>query len=315
MNDLTPAALAVFHTSHGVATAALLRRSGVGRRPLARLVADGLVEQVGERVYRLAGTPRSLEQRSVELCLAHPRGFVTGPTAGMLRGLRRVGVTSEIHFSVPHGHHVDVASGVRLRQSTKVMPWHVERRPDGLVVASPARLAFDLSGDLLPIDHASAVEQLIAQHRLAPADLRRIGGELVHPARRGSAQFVAMIEARLGGGAAESHGEVVIGRGLVARGVPVVAQYRLVLPGGGLVRFDLAVPKARWAVEVDGFPRHFELDGATSDRRRDRRSHAVGWQVDRVTTLDFADVDGVCDELAELFRSRCAQLGILPAEL
>jgi hypothetical protein len=315
MNDLTPAALSTFAAHHGVATTTLLRIAGIGKRPLARLVADRLVTRVSERVYRLAGTPRTLEQRCVELCFAHPRGFVTGPTAGMLRALRRLGSVSGIHFAVPHGHHVDVADGVRLRQTTKILPWHVERRPDGLVMASPARLAFDLSVDLTPLDHVSAVEQLISQHRLSPADLRRIGQELTHPARRGSAQFVAMLAARLDGGAAESHAEVVVGRSLVIRGVPVVAQYPVVLPGGRRIRFDLAVPMVKWAVEVDGFDDHFQLLGGTSDRRRDRKSHVAGWQVERVSPLDLVDVEGVCDELAELFRDRCRRVGVTPAEV
>lgn len=313
MNDLTPAALAAFASRHGAATTSMLRKAGIGKRRLARLVDDQLVIRVSEQVVRLAGTPRTLEQRCVELCLAHPRGFLTGPTGGMLRGLRRLGPASEIHFSTPHGHHVDVVDGVRLRQSTKVFPWHIEQRADGLTVASPARLAFDLSVDLSPIDHASVVEQLVAQHRLTPADLRRIGHELVHPARRGSAQFVAMLERRIGGGAAESHGEVLVGQGLVIRGVPVISQYPIVLPGGGRIRFDLAVPSMKWAVEVDGFDTHFQLAGGTNDRRRDRKSHVAGWQVERVSPLDLTDVDGVCDELAELYRRRCLTVtGVFP---
>ena len=60
----------------------------------------------------------------------------------------------------------------------------------------------------------------------------------------------------------------------------------------------------KWAVEVDGFDTHFQLAGGTNDRRRDRKSHVVGWQVERVSPLDLTDVDGVCDELAELYRRR-----------
>lgn len=306
MNALTPAALAAFAEHHGVASTRLLRACGVGKRRLARLAADGLVVRASEGVYRLAGSPRTLEQRCVEACFAHPQGFITGPTGGMLRALRRIGPSSRIHFAVPHGHHVQVSGGVLLRQTTRVLDWHVERRPDGLNVASAARLAFDLSADLSLVDHASVVEQLMAHHRLSAAELRRIGNDLAYPARRGSAQFLATIASRLPGGPAESHGEVLIGRGLAARGVPVVAQHEIELPGKRRARFDLAVPAVKWAVEVDGFDEHFLLLGGTSDRRRDRRGHLVGWQTERVSPLDLADVEGICDELAELYRERCA---------
>ena len=58
---------------------------------------------------------------------------------------------------------------------------------------------------------------------------------------------------------------------------------------------------------------HFQLAGGTNDRRRDRRSHVVGWQVERVSPLDLTDVDGVCDELAELYRRRCLAItGVFP---
>lgn len=308
MNDLTVAALDAFATHHGVASNRMLLDAGVGRHRRERLVAEGLIVPAGERVYRLAGTPRTLAQRCAELCLAYRSTFITGTTAGQLMAIRRTGKASEIQLAAPHGKNIGPLVGVHLRQTTKVAPWHVVTRPDGIVIASPARLAFDLSIELSPSDHASAVEQLVAEHGLTPEQLRRVGGELVHPVRKGSREFVAMLENRLGGGPAESHGEVLIARGLRLRGVPVVAQYPVVLPGGARIRFDLAVPAVKWAVEVDGFRSHFEPAGGASDRRRDRRSHAIGWQVERVSPVDLADVDGTCDELVALYRHRAASV-------
>jgi very-short-patch-repair endonuclease len=307
MNDFTIAALDVLSRHHGVSTLRMLRRAGLSRNRLQRLVGDGLLIRASETVYRLAGTPRTLEQRCVELCFAHPRSYITGPTAGVLIGLRRVGKPTEIHLGAPHGSNVGPIPGVRLRQTTKLPSWHLVRRSDGIVLASHSRLAFDLSVDLPPLDHVSVVEQLLGDPGCTPATLRRIAHELVHPARPGSAQFVAMIEQRLDGGPGESHGEVLIARGLRLRGIPVVAQYPVVLPGGRRVRFDLAVPSVKWAVEVDGFPDHFSIIGGSSDRRRDRWSHAAGWQVERVVPIDLVDLDGTCDDLAELYRHRCAE--------
>ncbi len=305
MNDLTIAALDVFARHHGAASRRMLRLAGVSRNRLIRLVDDGLLVPTSETVYHLAGSQRTLEQRCVELCLAHPRSYITGPTAGVLLGLRRMGKPTELHLGAPHGSNIGPILGVRLRQTTKLPEWHLRRRADGIVVANHPRLAFDLSVDLPPLDHVSVVEQLLTDPSCTPALLRRVAQELVHPARPGSAQFVAMIEQRLEGGPGESHGEVLIARGLRARGVPVVSQHRVVLPGGQRARFDLAVPAVKWAVEIDGFPDHFGSAGGSSDRRRDRKSHAAGWQVERVAPVDLLDAEGICDELAELYRCRC----------
>jgi hypothetical protein len=115
----------------------------------------------------------------------------------------------------------------------------------------------------------------------------------------------------LQGPPAESHPEIEIADGLRRRGVPVVAQERsLELPNGRRVRLDLCVPAVKWAVEIDVHPTHFELRGGSNDRQRDRWCHRIGWQVERVTEIDLLDVEAICDELAELYRVRCAALRV-----
>jgi very-short-patch-repair endonuclease len=59
------------------------------------------------------------------------------------------------------------------------------------------------------------------------------------------------------------------------------------LPGHGDVRFDLAVPDLRWAIEVDLHPRHRETMGIASDTRRDRAAAAIGWTTSRVTETQY----------------------------
>ena len=86
----------------------------------------------------------------------------------------------------------------------------------------------------------------------------------------------------------------------------------LCLPGGTRLTLDLAVPSVRWGVEIDVHPDHLLLHGTSRDKRRDRRCHQVGWQVERVTELDLFDIDAICDELADLYRARCDRLGVAP---
>lgn len=301
----TEEAMAIFRSHHGMATMAMLTNAGVSRRARDFAVADGLVEVLYERVVHVLSSPVTMEARCAALCLAYPSGYVTGPTGGRLAKLRRMPDDGLVHFAVPHGTHIGPFPGVRIRQSTKVDKSHTTLRGDGIRVASPARLAFDLAQDLSMQDHRSVVEQLLKERRTTVPTLAKIGKQLVHPARPGSARFLATLTSRLPGGPAESHPEVQIAHGLRQRGVPVELQVRhLALPNGKRIRLDMAVPDIRWAVEVDVHPDHLYLDGTTKDKQRDRWCHRIDWQVERVTELDLLDLPGICDELAELYHLR-----------
>jgi hypothetical protein len=307
---LTEEALRTFGNYHGMATAPMLAVAGMSRRGIQQAVEDGLLEMLHERVFHIVSSPPTLHARCVAPCLAYQRGFITGPTGGALTNVRRMPATELVTFAVPHGSNIGPIEGVDLRQTAKVLPDHVVKRGDGIRVASPARLAFDLSRDLSPLDRRSVIEQLLKERRTTPYQLSRMAKELVHPGRPGSTQFMATLMSRVGP-PSESHPEIEIAEGLRRRGVPVVAQERhLELPNRRRIRLDLCVPAASWAVEIDVHPDHFGLKGGTSDRQRDRLCHRVGWQVERVTELDLLDVEAICDELAELYRTRCADLRI-----
>jgi hypothetical protein len=302
----TEEAMTLFAAHHGMATGSMLAVAGLSRRARQFAVADGLLDVLYERVFHLGSAPMTLEARCAALCLAYPHGYITGPTGGRLMNLRRMPREDLVHFAVTHGAHIGPFEGVQLRQSTKIEMAHVVKRADGIRVASPSRLAFDLARDLRPLDHRSVVEQLLKERKTSVQALTRIGRLLVHPARPGSALFVATMLSRVDRGVAESHPEVVVADGLRRRGVPVELQVRhLALPNGKRIRLDMAVPSVRWAVEVDVHPDHLLVDGTTKDKQRDRWCHRIDWQVERVTELDLIDVEVLCDELADLYRARC----------
>jgi hypothetical protein len=105
----------------------------------------------------------------------------------------------------------------------------------------------------------------------------------------------------------ESHPELLVLHGLLARGVPAEPQHRpLQLPDGSKIRIDLAVPAVRWAVEVDVHPRHNHPVGVASDKKRVRQLHRIDWQVESVTEDDLQHPEALFDELATLYRKRVA---------
>lgn len=309
MADLTPAAMHWLADHHGVITTAALRASHVGARTQRRLVESGVLVSQAKGVFTAAG-PRSLEQRAAVLSMAHPGGFVSGPTAGMLAGLRKMPRSAQLHFTVPHGRHLPpLAVGVRYHQSRRLTPGDSIRRADGITVASWPRLAFDLGWYLDPLAHLSAVNELLHRGLTDVASLHVIGRRLRSPWRPGSNAFDELL-ARLGERPSESHPEVVVADQLRRHGIPAIAQERVLdLPDGSSVRLDFAVVDIRWGIEIDVHPSHLDVWGTTRDKRRDRLVHQLGWQVDRITELDLDDPGRVGRELAMLYARRCESLG------
>jgi hypothetical protein len=243
------------------------------------------------------------------LCALHPGGFVTGPTAAMLGGLRRQPVTSALHLSVRHGIHLHHVEGVRYRQTTKLASHDRVVRPDGIVIASWPRLAFDLAADLKPLDHRSVVHQLLDRRLVEPEELVAIGDRLSHPARRGTKTFMASL-LELGHQPQDSHQEVVLLDALLRRNVPVEPQVSVQRSDGAVVHIDLGVPAVRWGIELDIHPEHRSLDGHHRDARRVRSLHESTWQIEPVTELDMRSVEELADELAALFRERAESIGV-----
>lgn len=321
MATLCPAALDWLRDHHGVITVAQLTTYKVARSTRQLLVRQGILVPVHRGVYRIASQPVTLESRCAALCALRPDGFITGPTAGRIHGLRRMPTEmtkppklSEIkpveivHFAVRHGGRLDL-EGVRVRQTGVIEPTDVQERADGIRIASPWRLAFDLAADLPPEDLESVIEQIQSKALCQFVTLAGTARRLVRPARPGSAVFVAALASRLPGGPLESHPEVRLAKALHAAGIPIVVQATwLDLPNGRRARLDMSVPDIRWGLEVDVHPDHFLRQG-TADRQRDRQCHQIGWQVDRVTAVEMLDLAAIVAELVEVYRARVAELG------
>ncbi len=308
MLELTPAATRWLNHNHGVITSAELRDCHVSRSTVARLVAAGVLRRAHKGVFVMASNAVTLEQRCVVLCRAHPTGFVTGPTAGTLLGLRRMPRHAPLHFAVRHGQRLEKEKGVRFRQTTVLPAAHRIRRDHGLVTASFARLAFDLAADLRTLDHLSVLHQLLDEEKVSLDELAAIDRLLGHPARPGSGRFRRNLE-RVGASPPnESHPEVVLADALRARGIPIEHQTRLIRGSNGrTARVDLAVPEARWGVELDIHPEHRTLEGHASTASRTRDLHLLDWQIEPVTELDMQDVAAIADELTRHYWVRRRQ--------
>lgn len=296
--------LAAMHRQQGLITSKQLSAGGLHRDARQHLVEQGTLSRPYKSVYMVATRRPTFEQRLLALSLAHPSGFITGPTAGSYLGLRRMPRLSKIHLCLPHPIRIDEPEGVLLRQSTRIGPLDVRTLDNGMRVASWARLLFDLAADLTKANLTSVIDQVLRAGDSSMEELGAISLRLCHPNRSGSELFERTLMERGNRRPVDSHPELDVLDGLLARGVPVVPQNELRLPNGKRIRIDLAVPSVRWAVEVDVHPSHAGPVGIVSDKQRDRQLHLIDWQVERVTEEDLANPQALFDELASLYRAR-----------
>lgn len=280
--------LEYLRSHHGIASGSALREVGVSPNDLRRLVEAGNLVPVLRGVYRMPAVPYDESARCVAVCVAHPESVISGPTAGRLWGLRRVPGDRRVHILAPPHSHPTVEPWVAPYRTRAFHAGDVVRRADGIVVTNRARTALDLARFVGSTDLLSIIEQVIRDGHLTDDDLRSTAVGWMSPRRLWVRNFLEVLNGRLDGGAAESHGEVVLGDALRAAGVRgLQRQFRIDLPGYGPARFDLAVPDVRLAIEVDLHPTHDETNGRQRDEARDRAARLIDWRVARVGGSDL----------------------------
>ena len=264
--------------------------AGLSIRQLQRLQHDGGLELVLRGAYRTPSAPVTELSQCAAVCSARPDVAIAGPTAGRLWGFRRLPPDQRIHVLAPPASNPAIARWVIPYRTAARHDHDVIERDDGIRVTSRQRTALDLARWLGPDDLLSVIEQAAHDGRLADDDFLEVVADWLSPRRPWARAFLQALDRRLPGGPAESHPEVRVADALSSAGVMgLVRQHRVELPGHGEVRFDLAIPGLRWAIEVDLHPRHRETMGVASDARRDRAAATAGWTTTRITKTHYDD--------------------------
>jgi hypothetical protein len=284
----TAESLELLRIQHGVASKVDLHRCGLSDRTLRSLIEAGNLVSVVKGVYRIPAVPFDEAARCVAVCSAHPDVAVSGPTAGRLWSLRRLPRDGRVHVLAPPASHPTIAPWLIPYRTRALHPHDIVRRPDGIALTSRARTALDLARSVGATDLLSIIEQVMRDGQLTDADLRVVAIDWMSPQRPWIRRFLELLDGRLRGGPAESHGEVVLGDALAGAGlVGLERQYRLDLPGYGPARFDLALPSIRFAIEIDLHPTHAESAGRERDAARDAAAARIDWRVERVREAGF----------------------------
>ncbi|HUR14478.1 MAG TPA: hypothetical protein VM097_08285 [Mycobacteriales bacterium] len=269
------------------------------------LLASGVWQQLLPGVYADAGFERDPLQRAVAAVMAtgdavarapgqRVRALACGRTAARVHGLPLIDDddpatgAAEHHIDDVHtfrarsGRSLPVALGNRqlLRHRLSLLQDDVVRHPCGLLLTSPLRTAVDCTRLLTHEATVCLLDDGLRRGLFTTADL-----EAAVSAREGWPGVRALAAAvRAADGRAESPGES-LARMLLLPAVPgLVPQVRVKDDHGRVVaRLDLGEEQLLLGIEVDGKRGHAGAQMVAKDRRRDRRTQALGWRVERCT--------------------------------
>jgi hypothetical protein len=257
----------VFRGSDAVA-AGVLTRGRLRGPEFRRLFRD---------VYVPASVRVTHELRSRAASLALPDGAViTGRSAATVRGVRIAWPEDPVQVLAPPEMRLGHRSGLDVRR-TVIEPGDAEPWAYGNL-AAPMRLTMDLLiGRPLP----DAVAGLDAVLRAGLVDRAAVATTVA--GRSDNGIVLARRAVELADPRAEALPESAMRVHLVLDGLDPVPQYVLEVGYGRTVRFDLAFPDRKVAVEYDGDWRDGERWALNRDRDRLNRVHALGWYVVFVT--------------------------------
>ncbi len=310
MAHLTAAAHRHFARHHGIASVDQLIDCGLTFDRIQRIRQDGGLDLVLPGAYRTPSAPLDELARCAAVSIAHPEVAIAGPTAGRLWGFRRLPDDRRVHVLAPPRSHPTRTPWVVPYRTAAVHDHDIVERSDGIRLTSRARTAFDLARFVAPLDLRSIIEQAMRDGPHTEADMYETAVDWLSPRRPWAREFLEQLERRVRGGAAESHPELLLGEALEAAGVSgLVRQHPIRLPGYGSARFDLAIPKLKWAIEIDVHPTHRESRGIRSDAARDDAAVAIGWFVSRVVDTGFGPrLPATVSDLVAVYHTLRAQL-------
>ena len=281
---------------HGCLSLSQAIECGLSREGVARRVRSARWRRVLPRVYALVGAPETWEQRLWAAALwGGPGGAISGPSAAALwrfPGFRR----GSVEISLPRGRRP--RSGLVVRR-VALVPADVTKL-NGCPVTTAARTLFDVAARI-ELGSFDAAFHYCLHERLADlATLRAVAAVHAGPGHPGAGRFreaVALYspDERPAASALEAQ----CARRLARTSLPPPERQHEVRLGGRRRIIDFAWPRAKVALEVDGYRWHSSRSAWESDRARTRDLRRAGWTVIHATHDDIEHgFDRLADELA-----------------
>jgi hypothetical protein len=273
-----------------------------------RMIRSGRWLPLARGVYRLAGAPRTWEQRALALVLsAGDDALVSDLAAAHLYGLDDFGPTGRIGIVTPR-HRRRRVTGATVHESLDPHLFDARVR-FGVPVTGPARTVLDVcwvvDDDLRAL---AALDEMLRRRHVTWDELWTC---LVLHARRGRngvARFRRILVRRWGKRPPHGAFNRTVQALLVDAGLPEPEGEVPVRVSGANYRLDLAYEDLKIAIELDDKETHLTDAAFESDPIRDNRLKLAGWLVLHYTWERLiTDPEGIVQEVREAVRTRsCA---------
>ena len=285
---------------YGVFTYRDAIESGLADSTLRHAVSSGRYRRVWHRVYVVAGSPDSQQQRLALAVMSMPAlAALSHNTAAELWGLTSRGIR-RVHVVTTRWDRVR-RPGVRVHESRDLIAEDVVVS-DGLPVTTPVRTVVDL-GATNPWLVESALETGVRKELLTLEEVDGFVARVARRGRRGVGVIRPLLEARgRWDGVTESALEDLFLKTVAELGLPTPITQFVVRDDEDefVCRSDFAYPKSRVLIELDSEAHHLDRMAFRRDRAKQNRAVVLGWTVLRFTWWDLKqDPYGVGAQIRE----------------
>jgi very-short-patch-repair endonuclease len=260
----------------GVVTLAQAQRAGLSRHAVNRRVRTGQWKRCTPGVFFVDDRPFTDAARVRAAVWGYgPLAVASGMAAAWWHGLTRF-APDVVEVTVPRSSHHPRRDGVRKRRRDLAQVDVVERKR--LRVTELALTVVEAA--VRQRDGARLMDSALQRH----VDLRELWrAHMRNTGRHGSPAARRLLDMASDG--ARSEAERLLVRLLRAH---KITGWKANYPIGGY-KVDVAFPKQKVVIEVDGWAFHSDHEDFVKDRRRQNTIVQLGWKVLRFTWLDLTE--------------------------
>jgi len=306
--DMPQKDLELAEKQHGIITLDQALARGLTAKQVRHRLDTAVWVRLASGVYRIAGSPRSWEQRLLGLTLAAgPSAAASHRSAAALLGIPGFERRGQVEVTTPRTRR-HRAADERVHR-WRSFPAHHLTVVEGIATTRVARTLCDLAGVLHPGRLERAVDNCLAMGVATPGTLEAAFSDVASRGRKGTAVMRELLASR--------------SDGYVPPASELEARFRDLVRGAGLAepirqldvgddeawigRVDVAYLRVRLLIELDSRLHHSSKLDREADETRDRRLRDAGWRVVRFTWSDLVSRPGwVVSELRSLLGSIAA---------